>query len=259
MKKLGYPLTWETHCFIDGGCNAAVIAHTNGSGDFVLFDQLGHPWPVHDCYLNRSRHWWFEERAEKAAAARRQAEFDKIERRVRDARLRNGFVTEIPVADIEEIARYEAELPRFESATTRRRVVQQTREEEQQTPVNYSGDFEVEGRITGIIEGAVTKDLKKLEKRLRSGGLYETTVRNAMDGRDTQLTVVDKDQRSFTFYADTSNFVIAPKDSVIVRLRPKQSVFPQASGRHRDDARWLFPHFVSLEIKLFPRLRRRPD
>lgn len=55
MKKLGYSLTWETTCFIDDGCNAVVYAHTNGYGDFVLFDDLGYPWPVHDCYTKRKR------------------------------------------------------------------------------------------------------------------------------------------------------------------------------------------------------------
>jgi hypothetical protein len=51
MKRLGYPLTWTTTCFI--ACGAVVHAHTNGRGDFVLFDDLGPPWPVHDCYRNR--------------------------------------------------------------------------------------------------------------------------------------------------------------------------------------------------------------
>lgn len=30
-----------------------VWAHTNGYGDFVLFDDLGSPWKVHDCYFER--------------------------------------------------------------------------------------------------------------------------------------------------------------------------------------------------------------
>lgn len=53
MIALGYSLTWPTECFIDGGCGARVFAHTNGEGDFVLFDDLGHPWPIHDCYSTR--------------------------------------------------------------------------------------------------------------------------------------------------------------------------------------------------------------
>jgi hypothetical protein len=53
MQSLGYPATWPTSCFISGGCGAPVFAHTNGFGDFVLLDELGPPWPVHDCYANR--------------------------------------------------------------------------------------------------------------------------------------------------------------------------------------------------------------
>jgi hypothetical protein len=55
MKILGHPLTWRTTCFIGVGCSAVAFAHTNGAGDFVLFDSLGDPWPIHACYLNRRR------------------------------------------------------------------------------------------------------------------------------------------------------------------------------------------------------------
>jgi len=64
MKELGYPLTWRTACFIgvgNVGCGATIFAHTNGAGDFVLFDALGDPWPIHRCYLDRAKfakgHW----------------------------------------------------------------------------------------------------------------------------------------------------------------------------------------------------------
>ncbi len=54
MEALGYSLTWQTQCFIQGGCGQqGLFAHTNGYGDFVLFDALGPPWPVHDCYIRR--------------------------------------------------------------------------------------------------------------------------------------------------------------------------------------------------------------
>jgi hypothetical protein len=54
MRRLGHPLTWKTHCFINGGCGDQVFAHTNGDGDFVLFDSLGWPWPIHECYQFRT-------------------------------------------------------------------------------------------------------------------------------------------------------------------------------------------------------------
>ncbi|MGE3274175.1 MAG: hypothetical protein AB7O67_03620 [Vicinamibacterales bacterium] len=54
MEKIGYPATWVTHCFLDGGCRQqGLFGHTNGFGDFVLFDALGWPWPIHDCYARR--------------------------------------------------------------------------------------------------------------------------------------------------------------------------------------------------------------
>src|SRR5690349_5084588 len=53
MQILGYPRTWKTSCFINGGCGKGVFAHTNGFGDFVLFESLGSPWAIHDCYVYR--------------------------------------------------------------------------------------------------------------------------------------------------------------------------------------------------------------
>ena len=54
MQALGYSLTWRTYCFLDGGCGeTGLFGHTNGDGDFVLFDALGWPWPVHECYARR--------------------------------------------------------------------------------------------------------------------------------------------------------------------------------------------------------------
>lgn len=53
MEALGYPRTWHTTCFLSGGCGQQVLAHTNGHGDFVLFDDLGWPWPIHSCYQDR--------------------------------------------------------------------------------------------------------------------------------------------------------------------------------------------------------------
>lgn len=51
MDALGHPLTWRTRCFL--GCSQLVFAHTNGHGDFVLFDKLERPWPIHECYFDR--------------------------------------------------------------------------------------------------------------------------------------------------------------------------------------------------------------
>ena len=53
MERIGHPLTWKTTCFIGAGGGATVFGHTNGYGDFVLFEHLGWPWPIHECYLRR--------------------------------------------------------------------------------------------------------------------------------------------------------------------------------------------------------------
>jgi hypothetical protein len=56
MEELGRSLTWKTKCFLRSTCIETVFAHTNGYGDFVLFDKLGWPWPIHECYLDRFGH-----------------------------------------------------------------------------------------------------------------------------------------------------------------------------------------------------------
>jgi len=44
------PRTYPTTCW---WCGASVYFHTNGNGDMVLFDELGWPWQVHHCWLDR--------------------------------------------------------------------------------------------------------------------------------------------------------------------------------------------------------------
>jgi len=43
--------TYPTTCL---WCGASIYYHTNGYGDSVLFDDLGHPWQVHPCW---TEHW----------------------------------------------------------------------------------------------------------------------------------------------------------------------------------------------------------
>lgn len=42
------PLTYQTSCW---WCGKPVFYHTNGNGDCVLLDELGPPWPIHECWL----------------------------------------------------------------------------------------------------------------------------------------------------------------------------------------------------------------
>lgn len=45
-SDLGEPLTHPTVCPV---CGAEIFFHTNGNGDVVFFDELGWPWPKHEC------------------------------------------------------------------------------------------------------------------------------------------------------------------------------------------------------------------
>lgn len=49
---LGYKKTYPGSC---RDCGDRVFVHTNGYGDWVLFDELGHPWPLHGCFEERTR------------------------------------------------------------------------------------------------------------------------------------------------------------------------------------------------------------
>lgn len=50
IARWPWPLTYPTAC---RECGEPVFYHTNGHGDSVLFDDLGPPWPVHWCWLER--------------------------------------------------------------------------------------------------------------------------------------------------------------------------------------------------------------
>lgn len=45
-SDLGVPITHPTRCPV---CGAEIFFHTNGNGDVVFFDELGWPWPKHEC------------------------------------------------------------------------------------------------------------------------------------------------------------------------------------------------------------------
>jgi hypothetical protein len=50
--------TYSTNC---RWCGDQVFYHTNGYGDSVLFDSLGYPWEVHDCW----QEYWNEQKAKR--------------------------------------------------------------------------------------------------------------------------------------------------------------------------------------------------
>jgi hypothetical protein len=71
--------TYETTCW---WCGQTVFYHTNGHGDCVLFDSLGGPWEVHDCW---TAYW-------------------KGQKSLRQNETRSAFATEI-IARIEQYER----------------------------------------------------------------------------------------------------------------------------------------------------------
>ncbi len=241
MKILGYPCTWVTHCFLDDGCGASVFAHTNGDGDFVLFDDLGPPWPVHDCYANRISVTW----ASEVGDSLHPSAFDEILVRVRARR----SVDEIPAARLEKVTveRYEAELPIGPPDI------------EPVTAVDYlsKGEFQISGYVQDIVENVLSVQLDKLKRKLGAAGdLVRSQLARLLGNRRTQITVVDGRLQSFTIFADTSQVPIAKKDGVVLTLRAEKSPLPQRSGRHHD-IRLLWPFFVCVDIQRMPRLKSK--
>jgi hypothetical protein len=49
QERENKPKTYKTHCWY---CGDEVFYHTNGYGDCVLFDSLGHPWEIHQCWAD---------------------------------------------------------------------------------------------------------------------------------------------------------------------------------------------------------------
>lgn len=68
-EDLKHAKTYWSRCWL---CGEEVFFHTNGYGDFVLFDNLGHPWPIHICWVNH----WKDEKARRKAVED-SAEFQK--------------------------------------------------------------------------------------------------------------------------------------------------------------------------------------
>jgi hypothetical protein len=241
MKVLGYPLTWATYCFLDEACGTRVFGHTNGVGDFVMFDELGPPWPVHECYTNRITRRRLTESSEDESKA---SAIDDILRRLRARQI----VDEIPTAEIDDalIEKYERELPL------------RPPDIEPVTAIDYlsKGDFKVVGYVQDLIENAVAAQFKKLSERLGNANMLAQQLVRKLDKRKTQMTVIDGQRRSFTFFADTTQLAVAKGDVVALTLRVEQPPFPQRSGRHHD-IRLLFPFFLCIDIQRMPRLKRK--
>ena len=194
MKSLGYSSSWPTTCFINGGCGARVFAHTNGQGDFVLFDELGWPWPVHDCYLNRYCS-------------------SPVDRAPRDG----SSVQSVGLASILNIAKNSSDYAR-ESREALRAGGAATRPRNDIRRIEphhgMSGDaFTVVGFVADIHERYRPRELRSL------GTLGEQIATKVIGARNSQITIVNSSLESFTALADLSRQVVAKGDSVSADLR----------------------------------------
>jgi hypothetical protein len=179
MKALGYPLTWPTTCFITAGCSAPVFGHTNGFGDFVLFDELGPPWPIHDCYLNR-----FAITASSGL----------------------GFRTLM----ISDTSGYE--VPPISAVSLRPRDFKNI---QRVSPEEVSGKGEI--NLAGYVQDYVERRVDKLAASL--GALGQQLMMNALGRARSQITIVTGELKSYTVFADLSEIVVRPKDLVMARIR----------------------------------------
>jgi hypothetical protein len=180
MRALGYARTWPTLCFINGGCGEAVFAHTNGFGDFVLFDRLGWPWPIHECYLIR----FCQQLGSRA----------------------NNY--EIKADALLEYQRAEDKSPQPAVRRT-------TRDIRGMLPIEHVGqpDKLIFGYILDYVENRVERLLRDL------GTLGQQHVRSVLGNNRSQVTIITSDFESYTAFADLRDVVVRRKDMVAARIR----------------------------------------
>lgn len=189
MDALGHPLTWPTSCFI--GCGEPVWAHTNGTGDFVLFDSLGSPWEIHSCYLNRFCPNVEHPRRKAGEVYTDQESAIQIARQQREYR----------------------EAARRASEDVNRVKPRQIVKAEPNLAVS-SAPFEVIGYVQDVTERHTLKLLRHL------GALGKQLAHSIIGSRESQITIVDRDSKSYTALVDIRQIVIGKRCSVVAQLRP---------------------------------------
>jgi hypothetical protein len=180
MKILGHHRTWSTLCFIDGGCGKEVFAHTNGYGDFVLFDELGWPWPVHRCYLERF--------------------CLQVSPQTHTYELRPSSIAEYRDA-------YQ-KIPLIIRQKTTRDILRVIAEEHVGQPQES-----ILGYVQDYVENRAESQLQEM------GTIGQQYLRSALGNNRSQITIVTSDFQSYTAYADLRNVVVRKKDMVAARVR----------------------------------------
>ena len=197
MLTLGHPLTYPTKCFIAGGCGADVYAHTQGHGDFVLFDDLGWPWQIHKCYLDLGSYdsdpcqpkpkcpapdvytnqEWAQELAQQSQAYKAATQEAALDRRKRP---------------IQNLARISPDL----------------------VPTRI--------QICGYVQDIVEKQADKLLQKL--GALGQQLVRKGLGSRQTQLTILDHNFKSYTGFADVRQIALGRGSTIMAVLHTEHIV-----------------------------------
>ena len=180
METLGHRRTWRTLCFINGGCGDEVFAHTNGYGDFVLFDRLGWPWKIHACYMNRFC--------------------------LQVGATPNRY--EIRASSLAEYREAYEKTPLIIRQKT-------TRDIRRIDPGEHVGQEEksIFGYVQDYVENRADQQLAKL------GTIGQQHLRSTLADNRSQITIVTSDFESYTAYADLRNVVVRKKDMVAARVR----------------------------------------
>jgi hypothetical protein len=194
MRALGHPATWPTDCFI--GCTQQVWAHTNGFGDFVLFDELGWPWPVHDCYLNLAY-----------CGGSRPSPTSRFT--LASATLGDDFLSNVSA----ECRKLQVPRPPKHAADDIQRMNPQDWLEAKTFRVSgYVQDY-IENRVSALLKGA--------------RGIVEQSLLRLLGNRRSQLTVIDQERNSFTFVADLRSTVVSAGSVVSAQIRAVTPLLPK--------------------------------
>jgi len=180
MQALGYPATWPTVCFLNPEqCRAQVFAHTNGFGDFVLFDRLGWPWKIHECYENRFM----------AGSTRSLSGLRTIQK---TSEYISTQVSDVPPQ-------------RAVSPNNIRRIDAEA----------LAGKGEM--AIAGYVQDYVERRAERIAKDF--GDFGKQLFMRVLGSARSQLTVVTTDLESYTFFADLSTVVVQKRDTILARVR----------------------------------------
>src|SRR6185437_2752375 len=180
MQALGYPATWPTVCFINPEhCRAQVFAHTNGFGDFVLFDRLGWPWRIHECYENRFM--------------------------LASTTSLSGLRTVQRTSEYLSTAISGAPPQKAISPNNIRRIEAES----------LFGKGEV--AIAGYVQDYVERRAERIAKDF--GDFGQQLFMRVLGSARSQLTVVTSDLESYTFFADLSRIVVQKRDTILARVR----------------------------------------